>query len=90
MTDAPETGHHIVFPLCHVTVVRLLPSLSVFFRVHPEICHRGGSKGAGGGRGRLLLRELHVRLFGGRGSGHGVVVKGGDPVPFTSQQTVIS
>lgn len=60
--------------------VLISPCLS-FFRVHPKVCHGGGSKGAGGGRGRLLLRELHVRLFGGRGSGHGVVVKGGRPRP---------
>lgn len=50
--------------------------MCVFFRVHPEVRHRGGSKGTGGEGGRLLFRELHVRLFGGRGSGHGVVVKG--------------
>lgn len=52
--------------------------LCLFFppRVHPAVCHRGGSKGAGRGRWRLLFRELHVRLFRGRGSGHGVVMRG--------------
>lgn len=48
-------------------------------RVHPAVCHRRGSKGARRGRRRLLFRELHVRLFRGRGSGHGVVVRGAVP-----------
>lgn len=55
--------------------------LCVFFRVHPEVRHRGGSQGAGGETGRLLFWELHVGLFGGRGSGHGVVVKGAVQFP---------
>lgn len=74
------------------TTTRLWLWLCVSFRVHPAVRNRGGSQGAGGGRRELLLRELHVRLFRGRGPGHGVVVGGAcpsyfpGPSPF-SQQT---
>lgn len=63
-------------PLC------LCVFIFLFSRVHPAVCHRGSSKGAGRGRWRLLFRELHVRLFRGRGSGHGVVVRGGSSHPL--------
>lgn len=56
-----------------VLVIHIFPSC---FRVHPEVCYRGGSKRAGRRRGRLFFGELHVGLFRGWGSGHGVVVKG--------------
>ena len=44
-------------------------------RIHPEICNRRSTKGAGRRHRRQLVRELHVRLLGGRSSGHGVVVE---------------
>uniref|UniRef100_A0A8C6UK53 Ubiquitin-conjugating enzyme E2 H n=1 Tax=Neogobius melanostomus TaxID=47308 RepID=A0A8C6UK53_9GOBI len=50
-------------------------------RVHPEICNGGGPEGARGGRGRLLLRKLHVGFFRRRGAGHGVVVITLNPPP---------
>lgn len=59
--------------MLRTSVIHITPSC---FRVHPEVRYRGGSKRAGGRRGRLFFWELHVRLFGGWGSGHGVVVKG--------------
>lgn len=60
-----------------------LLDLCVSFRVHPEVRHGGGAKGAGGRRRRLIFWELHVRLFGGRGSGYGVVVKVEPPSPHS-------
>lgn len=60
-----------------------LLNLCVSFRVHPEVRHGGGAKGAGGRRRRLIFWELHVRLFGGRGSGYGVVVKVEPPSPHS-------
>lgn len=64
-----------------------LMTLSPFFllhRVHPEICNRGGSEGAGGGGWWLFIWKLHVWFLRRRGPGHGVVVKGGLPHPAPS------
>lgn len=66
---------YLLFMSDHIFPIHLFLSLFLF-RIHPEICNRGGSEGAGGRSGRLLFRKLHVWLFRGRSSGHGVVVKG--------------
>lgn len=69
--------------VCATFVIISLLDLCVSFRVHPEVRHGGGAKGAGGRRRRLIFWELHVRLFGGRGSGYGVVVKVEPPSPHS-------